>query len=910
MTALNYRYRKATIVAERGEEVRQEVMFFTTHSQALEYRKRLSRTGAGAAFGIDATTFASWLADTWELYGDGRDIASPLDRSFAVRQLLSDAPELSALKLTDGGISLVCRFLADVLGSSRLEESLSNPPSGLSVQEQAVLSLVPLYRALLDSRGLVDSGDALRVLAGVCPPCSFVLQEGVEPGLAFEDFVEANGSELRGTPVPALVGPTPEGCRPLFLLAAGPSCQDAQISNYLSGLLADTRADGEALRILVCTSRPFAVFEALSRSLSEVATCSLRASRPFPQTQFGRAFLSVREYLLDPIHDPSALMDYLASPFSGVSELDAAKVYSQVRGDRTLGFDDLRAMAHLLSPAFDLFEELVTDSDASLLLDRFLDIADELGGFDAGAAFEQEVAISALRGVYEAARIWGVAPSGLSFALQGITVDASRVCGTSDAQIEVVDASWTDRLPEGKYDAVVVCDLDARYWGAGEPHNAIVGLEEKLGFPPRSHALADARRRFEGLKARAKSVFACQRVLTAGGDEEVYPSFVLDEFCAALCKGPSDELDDFGIPASLADSVLVRNEGGSASPFSANFDFGGEQPSSFSIPGFAPGAVSKEWVADLSLYRAPDNPDLLVLSPSAIEEYVNCPYRWFASRRLRPQAPDELLGPMEQGVFVHGVLEEFYSRIEGELGVKRVSPENLSESQALLERVFDEVLAAQPEVQDNARFIPLTPVERARAMRLKQILARNLAVQAQLMPSFAPLLLECQVKPEQAIDYAGVRVMGRADRVDVDAQRGCFAVIDYKGGISGHEAGFDPDKAEEVCLPSKIQALVYAQALQRGIVDAKPVGALYLSYRASMAKGSVAGSFDDALLDLQGFAGSKSAVKMNFSTYLDMVEELVGEKLARLYEGCIEPNPAAAQSCKYCPVANCERRLS
>lgn len=885
--------------------MRQRVILFPTHSQALEYRKRLSRSESGGAFGLDATTFSSWLDTAWELYGDGRALASSLDRSFAVRHLLSSAPELSVLDLSDGSIALVCRFLGDVLGSTRLEECLADPPSALSLPERAALCLVPLYRNLLSSRGLVDRGDALSALTAVCPPCLFVLTEGVDPGIAFEDFVAASGSEIEAPVSPAVVSPVSEGCRPVFLLAAGPSCENALITSYLSGLLDDCLA----ARVLVCTSRPFSVFECVSQSLSAHATCSLRASRPFYQTHFGKAFRALLRFLSEGDHDPADLMDYLASPFSGVSELDAAKVDSQVRGDRTLGYDDLRAMAHLLSPTFDLFEELVEDCDASLLLDRFLDICEELCGFDSATIFEQEVAISALRGVYEAARTWAVPPSELSFAFQGLAVDASRTSGSGDSLVEVVDASMLDRLPDETYDAVVVCDLDARYWQAGESHNALVGLEEKLGFSLRPHVLSDARRRFEGLKSRAAEVFACERVLNAGGDEDIYPSFVLDEFCDAMRHGPDDETGDFGIPASLSSCVIVRNEGGSASSYAANVDFGGVEPSSFEMPGFAFGSVSRKSVADLSLYRAPNDPSLLVLSPSAIEQYVNCPYRWFVSSRLRPQPPDELMGPMEQGVFVHSVLEAFYSRIGKELGCKRIDPPILSEAQSLFVRVFDEVLAAQPDVQDNARFIPLTSVDRARAERLKQVLVGNLAVQARLMPSLSPKLLEFRVDPEQGIDYAGVRIRGRADRIDVDEQRGHYAVVDYKGGVAGHEAGIDPDAAEGFSLPAKIQALVYAQVL-RGVLDARPVGALYLSYRAAEDKGSIAGSYDEALLDLQGFAKGKSAVKMNFCSYLDMVEGLVGEKLAGLYEGCIEPNPLCQQSCRYCPVANCERRLS
>lgn len=355
--------------------------------------------------------------------------------------------------------------------------------------------------------------------------------------------------------------------------------------------------------------------------------------------------------------------------------------------------------------------------------------------------------------------------------------------------------------------------------------------------------------------------------------------------------------------------LATRDEGGSRDTYASNYQAGGEKPDSIVIPAFAPGVVGESSKPLLSLFRAPDDPATVVLSPSAIEEYVNCPYRWYTARRLRPEAPDELFGPLEQGVFVHSVWESFYRCLEQKISAKRVTPGNLEQAQLCLGRVFDEELANQVQAE-GVRYLPLSPAEHAQANRLKQTLIGNLNVQARMLPRFTPWRFELPIEPGEGVDYAGVRLMGRVDRVDIDAEHGHFAVIDYKGGVLGHDAGFDPDEQEEFRIPPKIQTLVYAQALRRSIDSARPVGALYLSYRAQEPAGSMAGSFDSSLLDVAGFARSACGVNMNFESYLDMVEQEVGKRIADLLEGDIAPNPLCESSCMYCPVRYCEKRLS
>ncbi len=532
-----------------------------------------------------------------------------------------------------------------------------------------------------------QQGDALNALLGVNWEISFTLAEGVELPPCFVQF-----TERAGIPCAALGDSTgcitglKEGVQPQFLFASGPSAENALISSYVRQACEALSAKGRAGNVLVVTSRPCSVYETLSEALSaHGCECVLRARKPFAETHFGRAYLAIREFILDDRHDPRALMDFASSPFSGISVQAAAKIDASVRGDRALSFEELQAMMHLVTETYDLFEELVADADASLLLDRFIDLSEELRGLDAASVFEQQIAIVALRGVYEAARRWEIGPEAFAFALSSLAVDVSRTCGSGGNRVVVLDALQASSLSaQSRFDVVVRCDLDARYISAGESHNALVTLEEKLGIQVPRHSLQDARFAFERVKGCATRYFACERVLNAGGDEDVYPSFVLDEFCECLREG-DEELDSFGIPQHLHDVVATRDEGGSRDTYASNYQAGGEKPDSIVIPAFAPGIVSESSKPLLSLFRASDDPATVVLSPSAIEEYVNCPYRWYTARRLRPEAPDELFGPLEQGVFVHSVWESFYRCLEQDISAKRVAPGKLEQGSTLLE---------------------------------------------------------------------------------------------------------------------------------------------------------------------------------------------------------------------------------
>lgn len=50
----------------------------------------------------------------------------------------------------------------------------------------------------------------------------------------------------------------------------------------------------------------------------------------------------------------------------------------------------------------------------------------------------------------------------------------------------------------------------------------------------------------------------------------------------------------------------------------------------------------------------------LTFSPTALEDYYRCPYRWFACRRVGYNGMDVTFDAAAQGNLVHATMERFY----------------------------------------------------------------------------------------------------------------------------------------------------------------------------------------------------------------------------------------------------------
>lgn len=238
-----------------------------------------------------------------------------------------------------------------------------------------------------------------------------------------------------------------------------------------------------------------------------------------------------------------------------------------------------------------------------------------------------------------------------------------------------------------------------------------------------------------------------------------------------------------------------------------------------------------------------------MLSPSAIEQYLHCPYRWFVQSCIRPDAPDERFGPRELGNFAHEAFARFYDRLAEE-GVRRVDAENIEAMAPRFEALVDELVREQPERRGGSRLAATTREERQRVAQLKRQLVHSLRLQAQMPPGYEVVFCEHPIEVADGVDFAGVRLRGRVDRVDADAERERFVVIDYKGSSKDYASGLK--EGDEPSVPHHVQGLIYAQALLCTDLGLACAGALYLGYRAQSPKELLAGAYDGAAFDPAG----------------------------------------------------------
>ena len=178
----------------------------------------------------------------------------------------------------------------------------------------------------------------------------------------------------------------------------------------------------------------------------------------------------------------------------------------------------------------------------------------------------------------------------------------------------------------------------------------------------------------------------------------------------------------------------------------------------------------------------------------AVERYLSCPFKYFASAvlRLGEEPEDEvILSPRSRGRFVHEVFRAFFDRWE-RTGGGVVDVESFPRARALAVAVTEEHLAGLP-ARDRA-------VERIWLLGSPAgagILDRLLMLEADRPDRVLERLLEIRFDDVYRLDGADgprpVRLRGTADRIDL-IEGGRLRVIDYK---TGHA----PDRARSLQLP-------------------------------------------------------------------------------------------------------------
>ncbi|HEV3259373.1 MAG TPA: PD-(D/E)XK nuclease family protein [Gemmataceae bacterium] len=228
-----------------------------------------------------------------------------------------------------------------------------------------------------------------------------------------------------------------------------------------------------------------------------------------------------------------------------------------------------------------------------------------------------------------------------------------------------------------------------------------------------------------------------------------------------------------------------------------------------------------------------------VYSPTALEDYIACPFRFFVGHvlRLEPlEGPREEVEHTKRGAAIHRALARLHQQLR-DAGMHQPTPEVDSHLVQRLEEAVNEYAARSSPASEVLWRLEGRRLQRAVARYrahwekfLKPWLAQSVAPRPHLfevafgMPAgdgevpVGPLVI--------AVDGVEVRIRGRIDRVDVaDLPDGTgFWIIDYKTGRSGHYTAADLQNFQ------RLQLTLYALAVEQVLLadrNARPLGLAY-----------------------------------------------------------------------------------
>ena len=222
-------------------------------------------------------------------------------------------------------------------------------------------------------------------------------------------------------------------------------------------------------------------------------------------------------------------------------------------------------------------------------------------------------------------------------------------------------------------------------------------------------------------------------------------------------------------------------------------------------------------------------------SVTDLERFGDCSSIWFVERMLRPGEIDFELDAKLRGSVAHATLARFFAQLPAELGMERLTPENVEDAWPVMLRCLHDALGGQ-RVGD-------TVGGRELARSLERDLEAFLRTEATLNMEFVPRRFEVRFggasSPpglKEGLKIGDFAVTGTIDRIDMDPGMSPRGVLwDYKSGATVHPAA-------QLARQGKLQLPLYIMAL-RDLLGIEPIGGLY---RALAGKRDARGMVLDA----------------------------------------------------------------
>ncbi len=282
-------------------------------------------------------------------------------------------------------------------------------------------------------------------------------------------------------------------------------------------------------------------------------------------------------------------------------------------------------------------------------------------------------------------------------------------------------------------------------------------------------------------------------------------------------------------------------------------------------------------------------------SASSLEVWTSCPVKWFVERFLGAGEIDPRPEPIARGGLAHAALKSTLERLRERTGSARLTPASLDLAKRLLAEALVEheplhPLSVAPERLPGAR------------RRLTVDLERYLQYAAEQASPLEPTHLELEFGFDEdglpALDLGeGVRLRGRIDRLDTDAERA--VVYDYKGSSAPPAARWIADGALQVAL--------YMRAAHQ-LLGREPVGGFYqpLAGREIKPRGVLDA---DSGLELDCVRTDRLA-REEMQELIERCVDVARQAALEARSGALVPRPdtcAYSGGCAYPTICRCER---
>ncbi len=208
--------------------------------------------------------------------------------------------------------------------------------------------------------------------------------------------------------------------------------------------------------------------------------------------------------------------------------------------------------------------------------------------------------------------------------------------------------------------------------------------------------------------------------------------------------------------------------------------------------------------------------ELSETSPTRLEQYAKCPYRYFADRILKLKDPAEDIAVMQKGNILHYVLQQYFDPRREKVPAEAIEKFLQLELEAGFEKYPMTWSDPHREALDRRElFEMLFYFLREETERLAGASFKPAYVEYSF--GSAP---ECQ-SPALEITGEGktFRMQGRVDRIDVNKERTCAVVVDYKRSARFKSANLE--------LGTSLQLPLYLLAVRRHLNLAPLGGEIY-----------------------------------------------------------------------------------